>query len=131
MRAARQPLVGGQRAEFAVEHRKAAALRRRYPGLVVWFGEATHSYWAATADGLVESADIRTLPAMVRLSSPADEPMRSAQRRASVVQRDRVQPADRPRPARVRPWSGRRLRVVGAADRGSPREWRRKDVVIG
>ncbi|MFV2197430.1 hypothetical protein [Nocardiopsis sp. LOL_012] len=57
-RAARQRLSGGRRAEFAREHTRAAAIQVRYPGCIVYFGEATQSYWAVTRSGLVEARHI-------------------------------------------------------------------------
>ncbi|MFC4562923.1 hypothetical protein ACFO4E_13745 [Nocardiopsis mangrovi] len=60
-RAARQPRINGHRVEFAPEHGKASELERRLPGIVVWFGEATHAYWALTSSGLVEIDDIDAL----------------------------------------------------------------------
>ncbi|MBB4933882.1 hypothetical protein F4561_004702 [Lipingzhangella halophila] len=60
-RAARQPRLRGHTAEFVAEHRTAAAVQARHPGVVVWFGEATQSYWAAAPAGLIEAPDIDTL----------------------------------------------------------------------
>ncbi|MFD0773082.1 hypothetical protein ACFQZ2_03995, partial [Streptomonospora algeriensis] len=61
-RSARQVPRGGHTAEFAAEHHKAAAIRAQYGRLaVVWFGEATQSYWALTPTGLVEAPDTDTL----------------------------------------------------------------------
>ncbi|WP_344974316.1 hypothetical protein [Salinactinospora qingdaonensis] len=56
-RAAGQSRQRGRTAEFAVEHHTVATLQARYPHLVIWFGEATQSYWAATSTGLVEAAN--------------------------------------------------------------------------
>ncbi|MFL1446647.1 hypothetical protein, partial [Nocardiopsis protaetiae] len=61
------PLLGGHRAEFLREHRHAATLQARYPHLVIWFGEATGSYWVASAAGLTEVPDRATL---TRLLAP-------------------------------------------------------------
>ncbi|MFE1397236.1 hypothetical protein ACFW53_04770 [Nocardiopsis dassonvillei] len=60
-RAARLPRLGGHRSEFAREHTRAAALQARHPHLVIWFGEATLSYWVASPAGLTEAPDIGTL----------------------------------------------------------------------
>ncbi|MBB5999832.1 hypothetical protein [Streptomonospora salina] len=51
----------GRTAEFAAEHRTAAAIQAQYPRLAVWFGQATRSYWALTPAGLVEAPDSDTL----------------------------------------------------------------------
>ncbi|WP_236700554.1 hypothetical protein [Allosalinactinospora lopnorensis] len=59
--AARHPRLRGHRAEFATEHRRAAAIQAHHPHLVVWFGETTQSYWAATPTGLTQAPDTDTL----------------------------------------------------------------------
>ncbi|WP_309232685.1 MULTISPECIES: hypothetical protein [Nocardiopsis] len=53
--------MGGHRAEYAREHLRAASAQAHNPRLVIWFGEATHSYWVATPAGLTESPDIGAL----------------------------------------------------------------------
>ncbi|MFC9086334.1 hypothetical protein [Nocardiopsis dassonvillei] len=60
-RAQRLPRLGGHRAEFAREHAKAAAAQARNRHLVIWWGEATQSFWIATPAGLTEAADIDAL----------------------------------------------------------------------
>ncbi|MFW6641408.1 hypothetical protein ACOALZ_15355 [Nocardiopsis algeriensis] len=60
-RAERLPRLGGRRSEFAEEHANAAKLQARHRNLVIWFGEATQSYWVATSHGLVEGRDIDAL----------------------------------------------------------------------
>ena len=47
--------MGGHRAEFTREHTRAAALQKGNPHLVIWFGEATGSYWVASRRGLIEA----------------------------------------------------------------------------
>ncbi|MBB6122269.1 hypothetical protein [Nocardiopsis algeriensis] len=60
-RAQRLPRLGGHRAEYAREHAHAAALQRQYPHLIVYYGEATQSFWAVTPTGLVEGRDVDAL----------------------------------------------------------------------
>ncbi|GAB2500761.1 hypothetical protein [Nocardiopsis aegyptia] len=36
-------------------------MQANHPRLVVWFGEATLSYWVASSSGLTEVPDARTL----------------------------------------------------------------------
>jgi hypothetical protein len=60
-RAACLPRLGGHRAEFAREHLRAASVQARHPHLVVWFGEATQSYWVADLTGLTQVTDIGAL----------------------------------------------------------------------
>ncbi|GAB3475861.1 hypothetical protein [Nocardiopsis coralliicola] len=60
-RAAALPRLGGHRAEYAAEHARAAAIQRRHRHLIVYFGEATQSYWAATPHGLIEARDTDAL----------------------------------------------------------------------
>ncbi|WP_370011864.1 hypothetical protein UIS43_24570 [Nocardiopsis sp. LDBS0036] len=60
-RAQRLPRLGGHRTEFADEHARAAALQSRHRHLIVYYGEATQSFWAVTPTGLVEAADIDAL----------------------------------------------------------------------
>ncbi|CAL9387505.1 hypothetical protein SUDANB121_01196 [Nocardiopsis dassonvillei] len=61
LRARNLPLLGGHRAEYLREHRRAATLQVRHPHLVIWFGEATGSYWVASFAGLAEVPDTDTL----------------------------------------------------------------------
>jgi hypothetical protein len=77
-RAQRLPLLGGHRSEFAREHAQAAAVQshpspsttlngrlRRSPDsnrhLIVYYGEATQSFWAVTPTGLLEAASVDAL----------------------------------------------------------------------
>nr|WP_184288499.1 hypothetical protein [Nocardiopsis algeriensis] len=60
-RAQQLPRLGGHRAEYAREHAQAAALQRQYRHLIVYYGEATQSFWAITSTGLVEGRDIDAL----------------------------------------------------------------------
>ncbi|GAA1459154.1 hypothetical protein NE857_29475 [Nocardiopsis exhalans] len=68
MRAVKLPMLGGQRCEFAKEHRIAAEIQADNPQLVLWFGEATQSYWVASAEGLREA---QTLGRLLLLVDPA------------------------------------------------------------
>lgn len=69
LRAERLPRLGGQRAEYAREHARAAALQRHNPHLLVWFGEETGSFWVASPTGLTEARDPGALPLLT--SDPA------------------------------------------------------------
>ncbi|GAB2523812.1 hypothetical protein [Nocardiopsis aegyptia] len=60
-RAQRLPLLGGHRTEFAREHAQAAAIQARHRHLVIWWGEATQSFWVAAPTGLHEAADVDAL----------------------------------------------------------------------
>ncbi|GAB3466238.1 hypothetical protein GCM10027570_55290 [Streptomonospora sediminis] len=60
-RSAAQTSRYGRTAEFALEHRTAAAIQAQHPNAVVWFGQATQSYWAATPTGFIEAPDADTL----------------------------------------------------------------------
>lgn len=60
-RAQRLPRLGGHRAEFAPEHAQAAAVQARHPDLIVYYGEATQSFWAITFTGLLEAPDTDAL----------------------------------------------------------------------
>ncbi|WP_306370772.1 hypothetical protein [Nocardiopsis sp. CC223A] len=60
-RAQRLPRLGGHRTEFAPEHARAAAVQARHPGLIVYYGEATQSFWAVTPTGLLEAPDTDAL----------------------------------------------------------------------
>lgn len=57
-RAQHLPRLGGHRTEFAREHRQAARLQAHHPRSIIWFGEATQSFWVASASGLVEAETI-------------------------------------------------------------------------
>ncbi|MGW9636276.1 hypothetical protein [Nocardiopsis alba] len=50
-RAERLPCLGCHRSEYAGEHTQAAHIQARYRHLVIWWGEATRSFWAATPNG--------------------------------------------------------------------------------
>lgn len=56
-RAQSLPRLGGHRAEFSTEHTRAALLQREYRNLIIYFGEATQSYWVASSKGLYEAGD--------------------------------------------------------------------------
>ncbi|GAA1106427.1 hypothetical protein [Nocardiopsis metallicus] len=56
-RAQTLPRLGGHRAEFALEHHKAARLQARHPHQIVWFGESTQSFWVASRNCLYEAKD--------------------------------------------------------------------------
>jgi hypothetical protein len=60
-RAQRLPRLGGHRSEFAREHAQAAAIQARHRHVVVYFGEATQSFWVAAPTGLHEAADVDAL----------------------------------------------------------------------
>ncbi|GAA1091693.1 hypothetical protein [Nocardiopsis metallicus] len=60
-RAQNLPRLGGHRSEYAREHLQAAQLQAHYRHLVVYYGEATQSFWAATPTGMIEAPDIDTL----------------------------------------------------------------------
>lgn len=60
-RAQRLPRLGGHRAEFAHEHAQATEVQARHRHLIVYFGEATQSFWAVTPTGLEEAPDIDAL----------------------------------------------------------------------
>lgn len=80
-RAQRLPRLGGHRAEFAREHAQAAAAQASNRHLVVWWGEATQSFWIATPAGLTEAADIDAL--LLALRSQTDPP--AARPRARTI----------------------------------------------
>ncbi|CAL9612934.1 hypothetical protein SUDANB121_05690 [Nocardiopsis dassonvillei] len=60
-RAQRLPRLGGHRTEFAPEHARAAAVQAQHPDLIVYYGEATQSFWAITPTGLLEAPDTNAL----------------------------------------------------------------------
>lgn len=64
--------MGGHRAEYAREHLRAASAQDHNPHLVIWFGEATHSYWVAAPAGLIEVPDVG---ALLILLSPVPDPV--------------------------------------------------------
>lgn len=65
-RAEAQPRQGGQRMEFASEHAEAKRVQALNPGVLVWYGETTQSYWIATASGLSEVENIEALDNLVK-----------------------------------------------------------------
>ncbi|MFV2197733.1 hypothetical protein ACFHWE_16210, partial [Nocardiopsis sp. LOL_012] len=74
---------GGHRDEYRREHAIAADLQRRNRHLVIWYGERTGSYWAATPAGLAEAPDIDALllllwPPATPRTEPAPEPAPAA-----------------------------------------------------
>ncbi|APC36954.1 hypothetical protein A9R04_20800 [Nocardiopsis dassonvillei] len=60
-RAQRLPRLGGHRSEFSREHAQAAAIQARHRHLIVYYGEATQSFWAVTPAGLLEAANADAL----------------------------------------------------------------------
>ncbi|NKY97003.1 hypothetical protein [Nocardiopsis alborubida] len=77
-RAQRLPRLGGHRSEFArpspsttlngrlrrsfsAAHAQAAAIQARHRHLIVYYGEATQSFWAVTPTGLLEAANADAL----------------------------------------------------------------------
>ncbi|GHC70401.1 hypothetical protein GCM10007079_01810 [Nocardiopsis terrae] len=60
-RAQNLPRLGGHRSEYAREHAQAAQLQTHHRHLVIWWGEATQSFWAATPTGMIEAPDVDTL----------------------------------------------------------------------
>ncbi|MFE1078121.1 hypothetical protein ACFYOC_02215 [Nocardiopsis alba] len=64
-RAQTLPRLGGHRAEFAHEHDQAARIQAHHPGVVVWFGEATQSFWVATSTGMMEAETLDHLLALL------------------------------------------------------------------
>jgi hypothetical protein len=60
-RAQRLPRLGGHRSEYAREHAQAAQLQAHHRHLIVYYGEATQSFWAATPTGMVEAPDVDAL----------------------------------------------------------------------
>ncbi|OOC54858.1 hypothetical protein NOSIN_14470 [Nocardiopsis sinuspersici] len=55
------PRLGGHRSEFSREHAQAAAVQTRHRHLIVYYGEATQSFWAVTPTGMVEARDVDAL----------------------------------------------------------------------
>lgn len=60
-RARTLPRLGGHRAEFALEHHQAAQVQARHRHLLIWWGEATQTFWIAGPSGLTEARDIDEL----------------------------------------------------------------------
>jgi hypothetical protein len=60
IRAQALPRLGGHRSESR-EHAQAAAIQARTPHTVVWWGEATQSFWAVVDCALHEAADVDAL----------------------------------------------------------------------
>lgn len=54
-RAKKLPRLGGHRSEFAYEHHQAAQLQACHPRLLIYFGEATQSFWVASPSEMVEA----------------------------------------------------------------------------
>lgn len=54
-RAERLPRLGGHRTEYAFEHHQAAQVQARNRHLLIWWGEATQSFWAASDTGMYEA----------------------------------------------------------------------------
>lgn len=60
-RAERLPRLGGHRSEYASEHAQAAQFQAHHRNLIIYFGEATRSFWIVSSSGLEEVHDIDTL----------------------------------------------------------------------
>ncbi|RKS10777.1 hypothetical protein DFP74_6559 [Nocardiopsis sp. Huas11] len=60
-RAQALPRLGGHRSEYAREHAQAAAIQASNPHAVIWWGEATQSFWAAVDGDLHEAEDVDAL----------------------------------------------------------------------
>ena len=60
-RAQRLPRLGGHRSEYARKHAQAAQLQAHHRHLIVYYGEVTQSFWAATPTGMIEAPDVDTL----------------------------------------------------------------------
>lgn len=71
-RAQHLPRLGGHRSEYAREHAQAAQIQARHRHLLIYFGEATHSFWIATPTGLIEARDVDTL--LLKLWPHTDPP---------------------------------------------------------
>ena len=71
-RARALPRLGGHRAEYAREHAQAAQVQTRHRHLLIYFGEATQSFWIATPSGLVEARDVDEL--LLKLWPHTDRP---------------------------------------------------------
>ena len=89
-RAQRLPRLGGHRSEFAREHAQAAGIAARQRHLIVYFGEATQSFWVVGPYGLREAADI---DALLILLWPHSE-RATARRQASNVAGSWARPGD-------------------------------------
>jgi hypothetical protein len=89
-RAQRLPRLGGHRAEFAVEHAQAAAIQARNRHLVIWWGEATQSFWIATPAGLTEAADVDALLLALRPHGTLDTDPPAARPWAQAISDTRV-----------------------------------------
>lgn len=62
-RAEQLPRLGGHRAEFAAEHTRAAQVQAQHRNYVIWFGEATQSFWVASTAGMAETKTLDELMA--------------------------------------------------------------------
>lgn len=71
-RAQHLPRLGGHRSEYAREHAQAAQIQARHRHLLIYFGEATQSFWIATPSGLIEARDVDTL--LLKLWPHTDSP---------------------------------------------------------
>lgn len=76
-RAQKLPRLGGHRSEFVHEHHQAAQLQACHPRLLIYYGEATQSFWVASPAGLSEAGPFDELLVhlwnMAGLSRPAPE----------------------------------------------------------
>lgn len=71
-RARTLPRLGGHRSEFSLEHAQAAQVQARNRHLLIYFGEATQSFWIATPSGLIEARDVDDL--LLKLWPHTDRP---------------------------------------------------------
>lgn len=97
-RAQSLPRLGGHRSEYACEHAQAAAIQASNPHTVVWWGEATQSFWAAVNGGLQEAEDVDALLLAVW---PGPDPAAGTERTPApeVERRPAPMPAAVPAPA--------------------------------
>ncbi|GAA3749046.1 hypothetical protein [Salinactinospora qingdaonensis] len=87
-RARRAPRRWGRSLEFATEHAHAASLQRRFPGAIVWWGEAGQTYRALLPDhGLIESAEADNLSTLLRCRMARPQPRGQTRGRTRVTPR--------------------------------------------
>lgn len=84
------PRLGGHRSEYAREHAQAAQLQAHHRHLVVYYGEATQSFWAATPTGMIEAPDVDTLLLMVWTYTAPSAPSAPSATRPRVRNTGRV-----------------------------------------
>jgi len=104
-RAERLPRLGGHRAEYAFEHAQAAQIQARYGHLLIWWGEATQSFWVTGPVGLEEAHDLETLlrsfPSAVSASPSSRRICRRREDPDTVVCKDPVEIPWWERPSRA------------------------------